>query len=229
VLQCVAVCCSVLQCVAVCCSVLQCVAVCCSVLQCAAVCCSMLQCVCCIYSQSQVQYYQCVLQCVAVCCSVLQCVAVCCSVCAASTFNRKCNTHPIKRTKKKNECVPPEFLENSRVKSFVPRSFGFSVPAESKNLPIFFSKDTCDFCQTKDMPWHMGCLQLVGSLNYRSLLQKSPIKETMFCKDDILQKKPISLRNLLIVATPYDMIHLYVTWFIICDMIHLYVTWFIYM
>ena len=25
----------------------------------------------------------------------------------------------------------------------------------------------------------------------------------MFCKDDILQKKPISLRNLLIVATPY--------------------------
>jgi hypothetical protein len=43
-LQRVTVCCNVLQCVAVCCSVLQCVAVCCNVSQCVAVCCSVLQC-----------------------------------------------------------------------------------------------------------------------------------------------------------------------------------------
>ena len=36
-------------------------------------------------------------------------------------------------------------------------------------------------------------------LNYRSLLQKSFIKETIFCK-----KRPIILRSLLIVAIPYE-------------------------
>jgi len=44
----------------------------------------------------------------------------------------------------------------------------------------------------------MGWLRLVGSLNYRSLQQKSPAKETY-----ILKKRPIILRSLLIEATPY--------------------------
>jgi len=53
------------------------------------------------------------------------------------------------------------------------------------------------------LKWHlnilpMGCLRLVGSLKSYISFAKEPYK-----RDDILQKKPIFLRSLLIVATPY--------------------------
>ena len=34
---------------------------------------------------------------------------------------------------------------------------------------------------------NMGWLRFVGSKNDRSLLQKCPLKETIFCKTDVLQ------------------------------------------
>jgi len=44
---------------------------------------------------------------------------------------------------------------------------------------------------------HMGWLRLVGSLKLQIYFAKKPYK-----RDDILQKKPVILRSLLIVATP---------------------------
>ena len=44
----------------------------------------------------------------------------------------------------------------------------------------------------------MGWLRLVGSLKVQVSFAKEPYK-----RDDILQKRPIILRRLLIVATPY--------------------------
>ena len=48
--------------------------------------------------------------------------------------------------------------------------------------------------------WHMGWLRLVGSLKLQVSFAKEPYK-----RDDILQKRPIILRSLLNVATPYDL------------------------
>jgi len=45
---------------------------------------------------------------------------------------------------------------------------------------------------------HMGSLRLVGSLKVKVFFAKEPYK-----RDYILQKRPIILRSLLIVATPY--------------------------
>jgi len=48
-----------------------------------------------------------------------------------------------------------------------------------------------------DMYLYMGWLRLVGSLKSHVCFAKEPDE-----KDDVLQKKPIILRSLLIVATP---------------------------
>jgi len=45
----------------------------------------------------------------------------------------------------------------------------------------------------------MGWLQLVGSIKLKVSFVKEPYK-----RDDILQKRPIILSSLLIVATPYE-------------------------
>ena len=46
----------------------------------------------------------------------------------------------------------------------------------------------------------MGWLRLVGSLKLQVSFAKEPYK-----RNDILQKRPIILRSLLIVATPYKL------------------------
>ena len=50
----------------------------------------------------------------------------------------------------------------------------------------------------KSESYTMGWLRLVGSLNLQVSFAKEPYK-----RDDILQKRPVILRSLLIVATPY--------------------------
>ena len=45
---------------------------------------------------------------------------------------------------------------------------------------------------------HMGWLRVVGSLKLQVSFAKEPYK-----RDDILQKRPVILRSILIVATPY--------------------------
>ena len=50
----------------------------------------------------------------------------------------------------------------------------------------------------------MRWLPLASSIKHRSLLQTSPTKETY-----ILQKRPVILRSLPIVATPYETIAIY--------------------
>ena len=52
---------------------------------------------------------------------------------------------------------------------------------------------------------HMGWLRLVGSLKLQVSFAKEPYK-----RDDILQKRPIILRSLLIVATPYACMRVFV-------------------
>ena len=176
-MQYVAVCCSVLQCAAVCCSVLQCVAVCCSVLQCVAECCS-------------------VLQCVAVCCSVLQCVALCCTVLQCIAVH--CSVLPAYNTKKYlgRSCCSV-LHHQSKLKSQPATHLSVYTKVSSKSECKHSSKYQVDFC-CRVLQCAMGWLCVVDSLKLHVSFAKEPYK-----RDDILQKRPIILRSLLIVATPY--------------------------
>jgi len=71
----------------------------------------------------------------------------------------------------------------------------------------------------------MGWLRLVGSLKVKVSNAREPYK-----RDDILQKRPIILRSLLIVATPYVYISTYTYTYVYVDLcvylhihIHMYV------
>jgi len=229
------VCCSVLQCVAMCCSVLQCAAVCCSVLQCAAVCCNvLLQCVAMYYCSvlqctassiddlsketpppgevsflggSQVQ-------------SLEQDDPLCKTTQRVGMF---CRGGPL---------APGSSLGN-HLKRKHPRGGGFPaiklkyMCAITANVCGTWLVHVCDrtwLVHVCDRTWitnlftlmilmyvTMGWLWLVGSLK----LQVSFAKEKFYVfsaqepykKDDILQKRPIILRSLHIVATPYVNVH----------------------
>jgi len=68
----------------------------------------------------------------------------------------------------------------------------------------FRLKDTIEL--TLQIPWAVfsdtGWLRLVGSLKLQVPLAKEPYK-----RDYILPKRPVVLRSLLIVATPYELLH----------------------
>jgi len=52
---------------------------------------------------------------------------------------------------------------------------------------------------------HMGWLRFVGSLNLQDSNAEEPYR-----RDYILQKRPIILRSLLIIATPYHRVLLFI-------------------
>jgi len=59
-------------------------------------------------------------------------------------MNPTWNKDPIKRNPTNNEFVPQILVENGAANSFVSVSYGFFVPAEFKNLVIFFLYATGD-------------------------------------------------------------------------------------
>jgi len=65
-------------------------------------------------------------------------------------------------------------------------------------------------CDRHVTRWRMGCLQLVGSLKLQVAFAKEPYKT-----DDIMQKRPIILKSLLIIATPYQCVTDICDWWLI--------------
>jgi len=171
---------SILQCIVVCCCPLtsklrqqvKCVAVCCSAMLCVAVCCS-------------------VLQCVAERCSALQCVVVSCPLASKHrpqfgvSFNLNlqslCHRSLFNGTWQKR---PGELDHDMR-------------PLVSKRRPqVWYDVMRCRVlccCAVRCMGW----LRLVGSLNLHVPLGNIGL----FCRA-LLQKRPVFLRSLILVATP---------------------------
>jgi len=129
-----------------------------------------------------------VLQCVAVCCSVLQCVAVCCS--ALHTFI--------------------VYIQKSALKSFFICSVLQCVAVCCSVLQcvtlccsvlhtfiVYIQKSALTSFLIPTSHFYMRWLRLVGSLKLYVSFAKEPYK-----RDDILQKRPIILKSLLIVAIP---------------------------
>jgi len=177
---------SVLQCVAVCVvvsdschGVLE-AAVCCSVLQCVAVCCSVLQCV---------------LRCAAVYCSVLQCVAVCCGALQCVAVSHSCHKLPM-------NCTSATVLANLNQQTIWINSPMLIHPRAVKLLNKWLLANLLmyNYWRIYWASWRlasMGWLRLVGSFKLYVSFAKEPYK-----RDHILQKRPVILRSLLIVATP---------------------------
>jgi len=88
----------------------------------------------------------------------------------------------------------------------------------STHLPgiihIYSYRCTCIYIYLKYIPGRyidMGWLRLAGPLKRQVSFAKEPYKT-----DDILQKRPIIIRSLLIIATPYKCIAEYLLQNIVC-------------
>jgi len=204
VLQRVAVCCGVLQCVAVyihISSALQCVAVRCSVLQRVSACCGVLQSTSTYHLRCSVLQYiaECrslypYFVCVAVCCSVSQRATVWCSVlqrvvvCHHTCDFMSSSLHPKKKGHNKKKRIIFSFWR-SKYRDFI--SFYLYKKRGRKQ------EKGQVFCLLKGFEG-MGSLRLAGSIK----LQVAFAEYSLFHRA-LLQKSPMILRSLLIVAIPY--------------------------
>jgi len=158
----------------------------CSVLLCVAVCCSLLGCCSEVWTSNtwslvhfmtrMTTFSSCsVLQCDAVWCSVMQCVIVCFNVLQYVTVCCSVSQYVV-------------FIKHEKHGSFMAHmTFSLHFAVSYVCTPCLWLLHQC----------HMGGLRLVGSL----ILQISFAKET-YRRGDILQKRPIILRSLLVVGTP---------------------------
>jgi hypothetical protein len=92
------------------------------------------------------------------------------------------------------------FCKRDIAETFIWGGYDLEAPSNYRSLLQKSPAKETVFCKrdiAETFIW--GGYDLEAPSNYRSLLQKRPIKRTIFCK-----KRPIILRSLLIVATPYD-------------------------